>query len=127
MTRAKVRLALLSLSTVLWATSTMSAEPRPGVVAPRAKLTKVGDDYQFTEGPAADAQGNVCMAEKGIVVYDSAGKCRERIEVPHEPTNLCFAVADRRTLFITARPAIYTLRMRVAGAQVEQQPGKSRN
>ena len=300
MTRAMFRQVSLSLLTVVWATSTMSAEPRPSVVAPGAKLTKAGDGYQFTEGPAADAQGdvyfsdipasrtykwspdgkitlfrkdtgnanglafdragnlfaceggrgrvvsidpqrrvtvvagqyngkafnqpndlwidpqggvyfsdpiygraeqmqdgehlyyvspdrkhvvrvvddmvrpngligtpdgkrlyvsdhgakriylydiendgtlshkrffapvgadgmkldsegNVYMAEKGIVVYDAAGKYRETIGVPHEPTNLCFAGPDSRILFITARPAIYTLRMRVAGARLEQQ------
>lgn len=73
------------------------------------------------DGMKLDSEGNVYMAEKGIVVYDSSGKYRQRIEIPHEPTNLCFAGPDSRTLFITARPAIYTLRMRVAGARLEQQ------
>jgi gluconolactonase len=73
------------------------------------------------DGMKLDSEGNVYMAENGIVVYDSAGKFRERIEIPEEPTNFCFAGPDRRTLFITARPAIYTLRMRIAGETLKQQ------
>jgi gluconolactonase len=73
------------------------------------------------DGMKLDSEGNVYMAEKGILVYDSAGKHRETIEVPEPPTNLCFAGPDHRTLFITARPAIYTLEMRVAGVNLEQQ------
>ena len=66
------------------------------------------------DGMKLDSEGNVYMAEKGIVIYDAAGRYRQTLAIPQEPTNLCFAGADRRTLFITARPAIYTLRMRVA-------------
>ena len=73
------------------------------------------------DGMKLDSEGNVYMAENGIVVYDSAGKFRERIEIPEEPTNFCFAGPDRRTLFITARPAIYTLRMHIAGETLKQQ------
>jgi gluconolactonase len=73
------------------------------------------------DGMKLDNEGNVYMAENGIVVYDSAGKFRERIEIPEEPTNFCFAGLDHRTLFITARPAIYTLRMRIAGDPLKRQ------
>ena len=72
------------------------------------------------DGMKLDSEGNVYMAEKGILVYDSSGKYLETIDIPQQPTNFCFAGPDRRTLFITARPAIYTLRMRVAGAQFRQ-------
>jgi gluconolactonase len=72
------------------------------------------------DGMKLDNEGNVYMAENGIVVYDSTGKPRETIVVPEEPTNLCFAGPDGRTLFITARPAIYTLRMRVVGVHSQQ-------
>ena len=77
------------------------------------------------DGMKLDREGNVYMAENGILVYDSAGKYRERIEIPEQPTNLCFAGPDHRTLFITARPAIYTLQVRVAGACLAQQFGES--
>jgi gluconolactonase len=62
------------------------------------------------------------MAENGIVVYDGAGHHRETIQIPEEPTNLCFAGPDGHTLFITARPAVYTLQMRVSGPKVVRKP-----
>ena len=67
------------------------------------------------DGMKIDSEGNVYMAERGIVVYDPAGNRIGEIDVPTQPTNLCFAGKDRQTLFITARSAIYSIRMRVKG------------
>jgi gluconolactonase len=72
------------------------------------------------DGMKLDNEGNVYMAEKGIVVYDSAGKHRETIEIPEEPTNLSFAGPDGHILFITARSTAYTLQMRVGGVKPKQ-------
>jgi gluconolactonase len=71
---------------------------------------KVGAD-----GMKLDNQGNLYLAELGIRIYDSQAAPLETIDLPHPPTNLCFAGPDRKTLFITARTAVYTLRMRVPG------------
>lgn len=38
-------------------------EDRPSVVAPGAKLVKVGDGFKFTEGPASDAHGSVFFSD----------------------------------------------------------------
>lgn len=65
------------------------------------------------DGMKLDQEGNLYMAERGILIYDSAGRWRETIDVPNEPTNLCFGGPDGRTLFITARPAVYSVCMRV--------------
>ncbi len=35
----------------------------PSVTAPGAKVKKLAGDFQFTEGPAGDAQGNVCFSD----------------------------------------------------------------
>jgi len=51
----------------------------------------------------------------GIVVFDANGTQIEMIDVPEEPTNVCFGGADHKTLFITARSTIYTIQMRVEG------------
>ena len=90
-----------------------------GTLSHKRLFAPVGAD-----GMKLDNEGNVYMAEKGIVVYDSAGKHRETIAVPEEPTNLCFADKDRHTLFITARTAVYTLGMRVTGADFVPQYGR---
>lgn len=71
------------------------------------------------DGMKIDGEGNVYLAQKGIVVYDRAGKHLETIVVPEEPTNLCFAGADSHTLFITARSSVFTLRMSASGIQVK--------
>jgi gluconolactonase len=36
----------------------------PGIVAPGAKLTLLSSDFKFTEGPAADKQGNVFFTDQ---------------------------------------------------------------
>lgn len=41
-----------------------SAEDKSIVIAPGAKLHQVAADYQFTEGPAVDAQGNVFFTDQ---------------------------------------------------------------
>ncbi len=76
------------------------------------------------DGMKLDQEGNLYLAENGIVVYDPAGKRLQSIEIPEQPTNLCFAGPDGRTLFITARPVIYTLRIRFAGAGIQSQGEK---
>ena len=63
-----------------------------------------------------DREGNVYLAEKGILVFDAHGEHLQTIDVPEQPTNLCFAGRDGRTLFITARTTVYTIALRVAGA-----------
>jgi gluconolactonase len=83
-----------------------------GTLAHKRPFAPVGAD-----GMKLDNEGNVLMAEKGIVVYTAAGKHLETIAVPEEPTNLSFAGADGHTLFITARTTAYTLSMRTAAAR----------
>ena len=81
-----------------------------GTLSHKRLFAPVGAD-----GMKLDNEGNVYMAENGILVYDPAGKHRETIEVPEQPTNLCFAGKDGKTLFITARTAAYTIAMSVGG------------
>jgi gluconolactonase len=41
-----------------------TATPATGIVAPGAKLVLLADGFKFTEGPAADAQGNVFFTDQ---------------------------------------------------------------
>jgi gluconolactonase len=41
-----------------------SAEPPRGIVAPGAELRLLADGFKFTEGPAADAEGNVYFTDQ---------------------------------------------------------------
>src|SRR4051812_35968613 len=56
------RLAFVGL-TVL-STLLVSAEPGSGLIAEGAKLERLGGGYIFTEGPAADHDGNVYFTDQ---------------------------------------------------------------
>ena len=60
-----IPLALCSLMlSGLLASAPAGAAEKAGVVAPGAKLVLLGDTFSFTEGPAADAQGNVFFTDQ---------------------------------------------------------------
>lgn len=68
------------------------------------------------DGMTIDSEGNVYLAtESGVKVYSAAGSLIETIAVAN-PTNVSFGGADGKTLFITARTAVYSIRMGVTGA-----------
>jgi len=86
-------------------------------VHPDGKLT---DKKLFcslgSDGMTMDNEGNVYLTGHGVTVFDKHGKQIEHIPVPEAWTgNICFAGADRHTLFITASKGVYTLKMRVKG------------
>jgi hypothetical protein len=104
--------ALMELYTVAAATPTTSTPT--SVVASGATLTRLASGLHFTEGPAADASGNVYFTETAVLVYDAAGNKLEQIAVPERPTNLEFGGSDRQTLFITTDAgSLYSIRLRV--------------
>jgi len=80
----------------------------------------LGDLQPFAErggeSVAADAKGNVYVANGQIFVYDPSGKPIGRIDVPERPTNIVFGGSDRRTLFILTHRTIYAVRIHVPGA-----------
>lgn len=68
------------------------------------------------DGMAVDSLGNVYITmQKSVEVYNSSGEKIETIMVPDKPTNVCFGGKDKRTLFITARISLYSIRMRIKG------------
>ncbi len=83
-----------------------------GTLTDRRLFCSLGSD-----GMTIDAEGNVYLTGKGVIVFDKAGKKRETIEVPEPWTaNVTFGGPDLRTLFITASRGLYAIEMRVAGA-----------
>ncbi|MCF7976107.1 MAG: SMP-30/gluconolactonase/LRE family protein, partial [Phycisphaerae bacterium] len=64
------------------------------------------------ENVAVDTQGNVYIAAGQILVFDPTGKPIDTIKVPQRPTSLVFGGRDRKTLFITARSSLYSVRLR---------------
>ena len=73
-----------------------------------------------SDGMAVDTQGNLYATHGGKVhIYDADGNERQEINVPEGPANVCFGGDDHKTLFITARTSLYSVRMRVAGAKLK--------
>ena len=75
-----------------------------------------------SDGMTMDSEGNIYVTSPRkeptvvVVVYDSSGNRLEELEIPEKPSNVCFGGSDGKTLFITARTSIYSIRMRVHGA-----------
>ena len=70
-----------------------------------------------SDGMTIDEQGNVYLTGDGISVFDPDGKKIEHIKIKEPWTaNLTFAGPKRDLLFITASSAIYTIKMKVKGA-----------
>lgn len=70
-----------------------------------------------SDGMTLDAEGNLYLTGRGVIVFDPSGKQIEQIDVPERWTaNVCFGGKDKRTLFITASKGFYSIPMRVKGA-----------
>jgi gluconolactonase len=70
-----------------------------------------------SDGMTIDNEGNVYLTTDAVVVYNKDGERIETIEVPEQPSNVCFGGKDKRTLFITARTSLYSVQMRVASGE----------
>lgn len=70
-----------------------------------------------SDGMTIDAEGNVYLTGRGVTVFNASGQQIDHIDVPEGWTaNVSFSGPDRQTLFITASKAIYSIRLRVKGA-----------
>ena len=71
-----------------------------------------------SDGMAVDVQGNLYTTHGGKVhIYNADGKELEQIDVPEGPANVCFGGDDFKTLFITARTSLYSVRLKHPGAK----------
>jgi len=68
------------------------------------------------DGMKVDINGNLyCAGPGGIWVFNSAGKHLGTIVLPELPSNCAWGDADLRTLYITARSSVYTVRAKIGG------------
>jgi len=67
------------------------------------------------DGMTLDNEGNLYLCEDAVLIYEPSGKKIGTIEVPEQPTNVCFGGPDAQTLFITTRPALFSLKMAIGG------------
>jgi gluconolactonase len=69
-----------------------------------------GDD-----GLAMDVDGNVYLSGNAVAVYSKEGAKIDSIAVPEIAANMCFGGKDKKTLYITARTSVYSIRTRIPG------------
>ena len=70
-----------------------------------------------SDGMTIDAEGNVYLTGHGVTVFDKDGKQIDHIDVPEQwSANVCFGGPDHQTLFITASESLYSIALRVKGA-----------
>ena len=81
-----------------------------GTLADKKLFAPIGSD-----GMTIDTEGNVYLTEDAVLVYSPAAKKIAEIPIPQRPSNVCFGGKDGRTLFVTARRSVYSIRMRVRG------------
>lgn len=70
----------------------------------------------YPDGMKIDLKGNIYVTGAGgIWIVSPKGKHLGTILVPDKPANLAFGGPDGKTLYFTARPGLYSMRMKVAG------------
>ena len=70
-----------------------------------------------SDGMTIDVEGNVYLTGKGVTVFDKDGKQIDHIDVPEKwSANVCIGGKRRKTLFITATESLYSIQLRVKGA-----------
>ena len=68
------------------------------------------------DGLAVDASGRLYVATSaGVEVFDARGKALGVIELPRPPQNLAFAGADRKSLYVVGRGAVWKIRTLASG------------
>ena len=83
-----------------------------GSLTNKTLFCKMGSD-----GMTIDADGNLYLTGRGVTVFDKTGRKIEHIDVPEAWTaNVCFGGKDHQTLFITASKSLYSIHLRVKGA-----------
>jgi sugar lactone lactonase YvrE len=67
-------------------------------------------------GLRTDEKGNLYVAAKYLSVYSPGGELLKDIHLSQSPSNLAFGDPDFSTLYVTARNAVYRIRIGVKGA-----------
>ncbi|MFN0048611.1 MAG: SMP-30/gluconolactonase/LRE family protein [Cytophagales bacterium] len=68
------------------------------------------------DGIKVDVEGNIyCTGNGGVVIFDKMGNYLGTINIPENPSNLCFGDADLKTLYVTAQKSVYKIKLKKKG------------
>jgi len=70
-----------------------------------------------SDGMAVDVQGNLYTTNGTLKIHDADGKLVEEVKLPEGPANCTFGGDDMKTLFITAKTSLYSIRTKNPGAK----------
>lgn len=85
----------------------------------RVFIKMEGEEPGSPDGMKVDKEGNVyCTGPGGIWVVSPDGKALGSIKVPEMASNFAWGDSDWKTLYITARPSIYRIKLAVPGVPV---------
>ena len=104
-----------TLGDTIWAYDVL---PNAGIKNKRAfaKITQLTDGESLADGMCIDRESRVFVTTgAGIQVFDKKGKFLGNIKVPRQPSNCAFSGPDKKTLYITAREGLYSLKTLTAG------------
>ena len=77
-----------------------------------------GSDNGGSDGMAVDVNGNVYFTTAiGVQIFTPEGRPAGRVTFPQQPANVAFVSQDRRTMAVTARTAVYAVRMPIPGVE----------
>ena len=79
----------------------------------------VSDMVGGPDGMKLDVEGNIyCTGPGALWVYRSDGELVGTVAGPQRPANLAFGDSDLKTIYLTSRTSIYTLRTKIPGLPV---------
>ncbi len=75
-----------------------------------------GRDNSGGDGVSIDSKGNLYIASGlGIQIFNPQGKLLGIIKFPEQPANVTFGGPDMKTLYVTARTSLYSVKMEISG------------
>lgn len=104
--------------TVLYVADTAENHVRRFNVSPDGMLsgTDTFCEVPNPDGMKVDTLGRLFVASRdGIAVFAPDGAALTLLQIPRQPTNCAFGGPDGKTLCVTARNAVYTVRLEIPG------------
>lgn len=91
-----------------------------GLLENKRSFAMVGElDGKGGDGMKVDVDGNLfCTGPRGISIFDPTGIRYGVIECPEIPANIAWGDDDYKTLYITARTGVYSLRVIIGGTSL---------